>query len=302
MVVIENGRVTAIGSREGAKGEVEDWGDVLSCGMIDLQMNGGGGAQFNEDISSETLDKMREVCLRHGTTGFLPSMISSSFEDVRRSLEVVKAWVTKHGLTEGVLGIHLEGPFISVERKGIHDESLIQAATQDKLDLIASFAEHFPILMTIAPEQVPTDQVQFLSSKGVVLSVGHSGASYEKTNACFEAGATAATHLYNAMSGLTGRDPGVVGAVLNNPTCFTAVIPDLHHVHPANIEIAAKLKPDHLFIVTDCHSPVGTDVQEFYLTGRHMFVRDGKCVDKEGKLCGSMILMNEGLKNCVQTC
>lgn len=94
------------------------------------------------------------------------------------------------------------------------------------------------------------------------------------------------------MSGLSGREPGVIGAVLNNPDCYVGIIPDLHHVHPANISIASKIKPEHLFMVTDCHSPAGTDIDEFYLTGRHMFVRDGKCVDKNGTLCGSIILMN----------
>jgi N-acetylglucosamine-6-phosphate deacetylase len=110
------------------------------------------------------------------------------------------------------------------------------------------------------------------------------------------------THLYNAMSGLTGRDPGVIGAVLNNPSCYVAIIPDLFHVHPANISIAAKLKPDHLFFVTDCHAPVGSDIKEFNLTGRHMYVKDGRCVDKNGNLCGSFILMNQALKNAVNSC
>ena len=104
------------------------------------------------------------------------------------------------------------------------------------------------------------------------------------------------------MSGLTGRDPGVIGAVLNNSDVYTAIIPDLHHVHPANITIASKIKPDHLFIVTDCHSPAGTDITQFKLNGREMFVKDGMCLDSKGVLCGSVILMNEGLRNCVQNC
>lgn len=101
--------------------------------MIDLQMNGGGGSQFNEDISSDTLEKMREVCFKHGTTGFLPTMISSSFSDLKKSLEVVKAWIDIYGLSNGVLGIHLEGPFLAIEKKGIHDESLIQVPSKEKL-------------------------------------------------------------------------------------------------------------------------------------------------------------------------
>lgn len=157
-------------------------------------------------------------------------------------------------------------------------------------------------MMTIAPEQISLEDVEYLSKNGIVLSIGHSNTSYEEAMNCFDHGASAVTHLYNAMSGLTGRDPGVIGAVLNNPDCYVAIIPDLFHVHPANIQIAARMKPDHLFFVTDCHAPVGTSIEEFYLTGRHMFVRDGKCVDKNGTLCGSNVLMNQGLKNCVETC
>jgi N-acetylglucosamine-6-phosphate deacetylase len=283
---------------------IEDLGEetVLTCGMIDLQMNGGGGRQFNEEISTETLEAMRNVCLRHGTIGFLPSMLTSSFEDMRKSLETVMIWVKEHGLGRGVLGIHLEGPFISQAKKGIHVEGLLQEATQEKIEVIADYAGHFPILLTVAPEKVSPEQVKYLASKGVVVSVGHSNASYEEAKNCFDAGATAVTHLYNAMSGLTGRDPGVIGAVLNNPTCFVGIIPDLHHVHPANIEIAAKLKPDHLVFVTDCHSPVGTDITEFKLNGRQMFVRDRKCVDASGSLSGSFLLMNEAIQNAVKSC
>lgn len=221
-------------------------------------MNGGGGSQFNDDISLDTLDKMKKVCFKHGTTGFLPTMISSSFSDIKKSLDVVKAWVDTHGLTNGVLGIHLEGPFLSIEKKGIHEESLIQVPSKEKLELIASYADHFPILMTIAPENVSGKDVAFLACHGVIIAIGHSNASYEIATKCFDLGATAVTHLFNAMSGLTGRDPGVIGAVLNHPSCYTAIIPDLHHVHPANISISTKIKPEHMFIVTDCHSPAGT--------------------------------------------
>jgi len=147
-------------------------------------------------------------------------------------------------------------------------------------------------MMTVAPEAMSIEDVKYLSSNGIILSVGHSNATYEVTKDFFDAGATAVTHLYNAMSGLQGRAPGVIGAVLNNPSCYVAIIPDLYHVHPANIELAARLKPEHLFFVTDCHAPVGSDLKEFCLTGMHMYVSEGRCVDKDGHLCGSYILMD----------
>jgi N-acetylglucosamine-6-phosphate deacetylase len=148
-------------------------------------MNGGGGYQFNDNISIETIAKMREVCFRHGTSSFLPSMISAAFEDVKKSLEVVKEWVDIHGLENGVVGIHLEGPFLSVEKRGIHDQTLLQNPTREKMELIASYAKQFPVLMTIAPERASVEDVRYLSSEGVILSVGHSNASYEITEKCF---------------------------------------------------------------------------------------------------------------------
>ena len=156
--------------------------------------------------------------------------------------------------------------------------------------------------MTVAPEKLSSDDTKYLSSNGVVLSVGHSNCTYEQAMKCFDDGARSVTHLYNAMSGLTGRDPGVIGAVLNREDCYSAIIPDLHHVHQANVSIAAKLKPDHMFLVTDCHAPAGTDIKEFDLTGRHMYVKNGMCCDIEGRLSGSNILMDDGLRNCVQAC
>lgn len=156
--------------------------------------------------------------------------------------------------------------------------------------------------MTIAPEKFKhTDNVEYLAQKGIILSIGHSNCSYEDAKECIEKGATSSTHLYNAMSGIVGREPGIIGAILNTDI-FASVIPDLHHVHPANIEIASKLKEDKLFIVTDCHAPAGTELKEFELHGLHMYVKNGLCCDKEGKLSGSNILMNEGVKNCVNSC
>ena len=282
LVVLQDGIVEYVGPRSdytssSSTETVENLGEdtLLTCGMMDLQMNGGGGLQFNEDISETTLEKMLEVCLEHGTSSFMPTMLTSSFDDLRSSLEVVKAWVAKHGLTRGVVGIHLEGPFLSQEKKGIHMEALLQEATQEKLDEIAGYAALFPVLMTVAPEKVSTEQVKRMTEKGVVLSIGHSKATYEVTKACLEAGASAATHLFNAMSGLSARDPGVIGAVLNHPSCYVGIIADLHHVHPANIEIAARLKPDNLMMVTDCHSPAGTELQ-------HSSSTAGRCTCETG--------------------
>jgi N-acetylglucosamine-6-phosphate deacetylase len=157
-------------------------------------------------------------------------------------------------------------------------------------------------MITVAPEAISVEDVAYLHSEGIIVSIGHSNVNYETTMRYFDSGVSAVTHLYNAMSGLAGRDPGVIGAVLNHPNCYAAIIPDLYHVHHANVEMAAKVKPDHLFFVTDCHAPAGSDLKEFNLTGRHMCVAEGRCVDEKGTLCGSIILMDDGLRNGVRGC
>ena len=141
--------------------------------------------------------------------------------------------------------------------------------------------------------------MELLLSNGVIISIGHSNATYEEAEKNIKRGAQSVTHLFNAMSGLTARTPGMIGAVLNNPDVYAGIIPDLFHVHKANIQIATKIKPNHIYIVTDAHAPNGTELGEFDLTGRHFYAKDGRCVDKDGNIVGSLITMNQALKNCV---
>ena len=143
------------------------------------------------------------------------------------------------------------------------------------------------------------EETELLLNNGVIISMGHSNDNYENVEKNLKKGAQSVTHLFNAMSGMTARNPGMIGAVLNNPDLFAGIIPDLFHVHKANIQIATKIKPDHVYIVTDAHAPNGTTIEEFVLNGKHFYAKEGRCVDKDGNLCGSLITMNQGLKNCV---
>ncbi len=284
------------------KSQLEDFGNsVISPGMLDLQLNGCGGVLFNADISMETLETMHQTNLKFGTTGFLPTLITADFNDSITALEVVKEWFKRYGNTRGVLGIHLEGPFLSLEKKGIHPEKFIIKPTDEMLAKIVPYAKLFPIKMTMAAENVKPKQVEFLAKHGIVVSIGHSNASYEVAENAFKHGAKTVTHMFNAMSGMTGRNPGVIGAVLANPV-YLGLIVDMLHVDKANVRLMTNLKPTSIYLVTDAVTPTGTDMTEFDFAGKHLYVRDGKCVDDAGTLGGAYLTMNEAIENCVEKC
>ncbi len=284
------------------KSQLEDFGDsVISPGMLDLQLNGCGGVLFNADISIETLETMHQTNLKFGTTGFLPTLITADFNDSITALEVVKEWFKQYGNTRGVLGIHLEGPFLSKEKRGIHPEEFIIKPTDEMLAKIVPYAKLFPIKMTMAAENVKPEQIEFLAKHGIIVSIGHSNASYEVAENAFKHGAKTVTHMFNAMSGMTGRNPGLIGAVLANPV-YLGLIVDMLHVDKANVRLMTRLKPTSVYLVTDAVTPTGTDMTEFDFAGKHLYVRDGKCVDDAGTLGGAYLTMNEVIENCVEKC
>lgn len=284
------------------RGFLEDYGNcVISPGMLDLQLNGCGGVLFNADISIETLETMHQTNLRYGTTGYLPTLITADFADSIAALEVVKEWFKRYGNTRGVLGIHLEGPFLSKEKRGIHPEEFIIKPNDEMLAQIVPYARLFPIKMTMAVENVEPYQIEYLAKHGVIVSIGHSNASYDVAENAFKYGARTVTHMFNAMSGMTGRNPGVIGAVLAN-SCYLGLIVDMLHVDRANVQLMTKLKPTSVYLVTDAVTPTGTDMTEFDFAGKHLYVRDGKCVDDAGTLGGAYLTMNEAIQNCVKKC
>lgn len=281
---------------------LEDFGEsVISAGMLDLQLNGCGGVLFNADISLATLETMHQTNLRFGTCGFLPTLITSPFSDVIKALEVVKEWFNLYGNLRGVLGIHLEGPFLSKEKRGIHPEEFILLPTDEMLSQIASYAKFFPVKMTLAPEHFSASQLEYLVNQGIIISLGHSNASYAEATAAFKHGARTVTHMFNAMSGMTGRNPGVIAAVLAN-SCYLGLIADLLHVDKANIQLLHKLKPASIYLVSDAVTPTGTAMDEFDFAGKHLYVINGKCVDAVGTIGGAYLTLNKALANCVEEC
>lgn len=276
-------------------------GEILSPGFIDLQINGCGGVQFNNDIRSislQTLEHMQNINQNLGCTSFLPTLITSSDLLIRKAVKVVRNFLSKH--ENQVLGLHLEGPFLNPIRKGIHNSFLIRTPTQESIDYICNNNDVIKKI-TLAPEQLDITVIQKLSKSGICVAIGHSNATYQETQYSFLSGITFGTHLFNAMSPLTSRDPGVVGAILDSSKIYSSIIADGIHVHWVNIKFAKKIKGDHLILVTDGTSPSGaTNIINFIFSNKIIYHNNGVCIDDQGILGGSALTMIQAIKNSVQ--
>lgn len=273
-------------------------GAQVAPGFIDLQLNGCGGVMFNDAITAETLETMHRTNLKSGTTSYLPTLITSSDQAMLKALELVSYYRQQNPNT--VLGLHLEGPYLNLKRKGIHDLAYIRQPDRAMLKQIAAAGSSVTKIVTLAVEQVESDDITLLSEQGIVVSAGHTDATYEQAQLGFNSGVRMVTHLFNAMSPWLGRSPGMVGAVLNHDQVYAGIIADGYHVHYASIELARKIKQDKLILVTDATPPVGTYMTSFQIGGQEVFYKDGKCVSADGTLGGSALTMIEAVANCVQ--
>jgi len=274
-------------------------GGVLAPGFIDLQVNGGGGVLFNDAPDVDTLRRIARAHRRFGTTGLLPTLITDS-RDVRRAAVAAVRQALADGEPGGILGLHLEGPHINAERRGVHDARFIGPPDDADIALITALGPG-RTLVTLAPEVVPADTIHALAAAGVRVAAGHTAATWEQMRAGLKAGVCAVTHLYNAMSQLAGREPGAVGAALAEDSCSCGIIVDGHHVHDAAVRLAWKAKPPGtLFLVTDAMPPVGAPEADFTLYGETVTVRDGRCISANGRLAGSALDMATAVRNCVR--
>lgn len=267
-------------------------GGYLTPGFVDLQVNGGGGVMFNDDQSVTALRTIANAHAAAGTRALLPTLITDTPARSRSAIAAVAAAIDQG--VAGIVGIHLEGPHLSLKRKGAHDPSLIRAMSQDDETMLVEAAARLPnVLLTIAPESVSLDQVARLSQAGVIISLGHTDAGYDTAMAYVAAGARCTTHLFNAMSQLGNREPGLVGATLDAATLSAGLIADAVHVHPATIRAALRANqgPGQIFLVTDAMSSVGSDLTEFELNGRTVYRRDGTLRLSDGTLAGADIDM-----------
>jgi N-acetylglucosamine-6-phosphate deacetylase len=273
-------------------------GAMLLPGFIDTQVNGGGGVLFNDAPTVETIRRIGAAHRRYGTTGFLPTLISDSVDVMRAALAAVEQALAEG--VPGVLGIHLEGPYLAPARKGVHDPKLFHTPGSEELALLC--APHRGVrLLTLAPERVPSASIGALAAAGVIVCAGHTAADYATTHAALAAGARGFTHLFNAMTPLGSREPGVVGAALEDAGSWCGIIVDGHHVHPASLRVAIAAKPrGKMVLVTDAMPPVGAADPSYLLNGETITVKDGICQTAQGVLAGSALDMAGAVRNAVQ--
>ncbi len=300
-VLIEDGRIAAITAPAQARqhaAQVHDLnGATLLPGFIDCQVNGGGGVLFNNSTDVAALRRIGSAHRKFGTTGFLPTLISDDVEKMREAIIAARDAIVEG--VSGVLGIHLEGPYLADARKGTHDARKFRVPDADEIAL-ATALDNGITLITLAPERVGPETIRAFVQRGALVCAGHTAASYEEARAGIEAGISGFTHLYNAMSPLTGREPGAVGAALEDAHAWCGVIVDGHHVHPASLRVALAAKPrGKVFLVTDAMPPVGADDPSYELYGETITARDGVVRNAAGSLAGSALDMATAVRNSV---
>lgn len=274
-------------------------GMVLAPGFIDVQVNGGGGALFNDDPSVDTIRRIGAAHRRFGTTGFLPTLISDAFAVRQAAVAAVRAAMAER--VPGVLGIHLEGPHFNPVRRGVHAARWLGLPDEADLALIANAGAGVTVA-TVAPEVAGIEAIGRLAALGVRVCAGHTAAPYETVRSALAIGLTGFTHLFNAMAPLAGRDPGCVGAALEDERSWCGLILDGHHLHDAMVRLALRAKPGRrLILVTDAMPPVGSSPGEsFTLNGETILVQDGACVTADGRLAGSMLDMAGAVRYAVR--
>jgi N-acetylglucosamine-6-phosphate deacetylase len=302
-VVIEDGRITALVSDAApqlglADEQVDLGGGWLLPGFIDAQVNGGGGVLFNNTPDVASLRTLAAAHRRFGTTALLPTLISDDVQVMRKAIDATREAI-RDGVP-GVIGIHLEGPYIAPARKGTHDANKFRVPDAEEIALAASL-DNGVTLLTLAPERVPLESIRALVERGVIVAAGHTAATYVEARAGLEAGIRGFTHLYNAMSPLTGREPGAVGAALEDRDSWIGIIADGVHVHPASLRVALAAKPrGKVMLVTDAMPPVGADSPSYELYGEVITAVDGVVRNAAGSLAGSALDMATAVRNAVQ--
>jgi len=298
-LVVEDGRVADLVPGAGAEGHLVALnGGILAPGFLDLQVNGGGGHMLDRDADRHTL---AAICAAHaglGSLGVLPTLITETAEGTARVL--AEGIAAARAGVPGFLGLHLEGPHLDPRRKGAHDPGHIRPMTDADLARLCDAARQLPVLMTtLAPEAATPAQIAALVQAGVVVSLGHSDCSHAQAVAALAAGATCVTHVFNAMSQIGNREPGLAGAALDSPV-WAGLIADGIHVHAAVLRIALAAKPEGLFLVSDCMSVAGTDQTECVLGGRRILRRDGRLTLEDGTLAGADLTLPHAVRVLVR--
>ncbi len=300
-VVIDGSRIAEVVAVENLPKDIERRvlkAGLLVPGFIDVQVNGGGGALLNDNPTVTTVRRIAESHRKFGTTGMLPTVITDAPEILSKAITAVKAARTEN--IPGVLGIHIEGPFLDKERKGAHEAQFIREMTEADVAQIAN-ADCGSVMLTLAPNRVAPNLITSLAGKGVLVSLGHSEASVAEVTKALASGARAFTHLFNAMSQLNGREPGMVGAALSDLNSFCGLIADGYHVHDAALKVALAAKPhSRIMLVTDAMPTAAGGPDSFELQGRKIHLKNGKLQLDDNTLAGSNLTMDEAVRYCVE--
>jgi N-acetylglucosamine-6-phosphate deacetylase len=296
MIEVEDGRIAWVGPRaEAPPGTAPREVDTVAPGFVDLQINGGGGVLFNDAPTPRTIATIARAARKGGTAHVLPTFITDEGASYASALAAVEAALAAG--VPGCLGVHLEGPFLSPRRPGIHPAGHIRPMTAEDAERLG--AARFPVLLTLAPEEVPRDDLARLAAGGVRVFAGHSEATAEEIARAADLGLAGVTHLWNAMSQLQGRAPGVVGAALTDTRLMAGIIADGLHVHPLNLRLAASIMGERLFLVTDAMATLGCDLEDFALAGVPVRLVNGRLVSPEGTLAGAHLAMDEAVQNMI---
>lgn len=258
--------------------------------FIDLQIYGAYGKLFSVFPTAETLILIHEYCCKGGAYWFQPTVATNTSEVFKRAIDGVKDYWTKGG--EGCLGLHIEGPWINKEKRGAHIEALVHSPTVEEVKELLEYGKGVITMITLAPEVCSIEVIKIIEQYNVIISVGHSNIKYQEANNFFDRGPTAVTHLYNAMSGLNHREPGLVGATFNNKNAMASIIADGHHVDYVAINIAHQLITDRLFLITDAVTETSDGAYQHYLAGDKY--------EANGILSGSALTMMQAVKNMIE--
>ncbi|HIF9374598.1 TPA: N-acetylglucosamine-6-phosphate deacetylase [Photobacterium damselae] len=300
IIIIENDTITKVISNNETMDmqlpnvQIDGKGYLATAGFIDLQLNGCGGVLLNTDPSLKTLDIMNKTNLKTGTTQFLPTFITSDQQAMENIVSIVGELDQPE--THGVIGLHLEGPFISIEKKGAHRQEFIRELDLPTARFFAQNADKIRVL-TVAPENTSQEAIDIVRNAGITVSLGHTNATY--TQVCEKNGLEMATHLYNAMTPLGSREPGVVGYIFDKKPHAGIIVDGIHADYPS-VRIAHQLMGEKLFMVTDAVTPAGTDMTEYDMAGVKAYVTNGKCHYEDGTIAGAAITMIEGVRNLIQ--
>lgn len=273
-------------------------GDTIAPGFVDLQVNGGGGVLFNDLPTIDGIQSIFEGHKRFGTTDLLPTFITGSTDGMTKAAKAINECLINNSY--GVRGIHFEGPFLNESKAGVHDKKYIRANNEDDIDVMLSI-KHGVTIVTLAPEVVPSELIELFTQKGIYVSLGHTNATYQEAMDGFSSGASCSTHLYNAMTALSSRAPGVVGAALDNDKTWAGIIVDGFHADYAAVRVAIKAKAKRkMFLVTDAMPPVGGLGEDFRLGEYDITIENGRCITMGDVLAGSALDMASAVRNSVQ--